>query len=74
MVMRRAWLFVTAWVLAGVACCAAQDTPDELLPSIEEITWEQALNSRQKLVPDELNWQTKLDEMPLSLPGLTKLI
>lgn len=38
----------------------------------QEITWEQALNSQQKLVPDELDWNTSIDQPPLSMPGLTK--
>ncbi len=37
-----------------------------------EITWEQALASQQKLVPDKLDWNTKIDGPPLSVPGLTE--
>jgi hypothetical protein len=39
----------------------------------QEITWEQALNSRQKLVPDQLDWNSKIDEPPAAMPGVTKL-
>ena len=38
----------------------------------QEITWEQALNSQQKLVPDEIDWDTKIEDLPLSVPGLTE--
>ena len=38
----------------------------------QEITWEQALNSQQKLVPDRLDWNTKIDEPPVAMPGVTK--
>ena len=27
----------------------------------QEITWEQAMNSQEKLVPDQLDWKMKLD-------------
>ena len=40
----------------------------------EEITWEQALNSQEKLVPDQLDWKMKLDVAPMAQPGVTKLI
>ncbi|HIQ20482.1 MAG TPA: Gfo/Idh/MocA family oxidoreductase [Planctomycetes bacterium] len=36
-----------------------------------EITWEQALGSQQKLVPDQLDWDTKIDTPPLAVPGTT---
>ena len=38
----------------------------------QQVTWEQALNSKQKLVPDKLDWNTKIDEPPLAAPGLTQ--
>ncbi len=38
----------------------------------QEITWEQALNSQQKLVPDDMDWDTEIDEIPLSVPGVTE--
>jgi len=39
-----------------------------------EVTWEQALNSQQSLVPEKLDWDTKIDQPPLAVPGLTKLV
>jgi len=38
----------------------------------QEITWDQALNSQQQLVPDRLDWNTKITEPPLAMPGMTK--
>ena len=40
----------------------------------QEITWEQAMNSDEKLVPDKLDWKMKLDIPPMALPGMTKLV
>jgi len=40
----------------------------------QEITWEQALNSQEKLVPDQLDWKMKLDIAPTAVPGTTKLV
>lgn len=39
-----------------------------------EVTWEQALNSQEKLVPDNLTWDMKLPIAPMAMPGRTKLI
>jgi predicted dehydrogenase len=39
----------------------------------QEITWEQAMNSDEKLVPDQLDWKMKLDIRPMAMPGLTKM-
>ena len=39
----------------------------------QEVTWEQALNSQIKLVPDNLSWDMKLPIEPLPVPGKTKL-
>ncbi|MFH1918399.1 MAG: Gfo/Idh/MocA family oxidoreductase [Planctomycetota bacterium] len=39
-----------------------------------EITWDEALNSQQSLVPEKLDWNTKLDLPPLATPGMTKFI
>jgi len=39
----------------------------------QEITWEQAMNSQEKLVPDSLTWDMKLPIAPLPMPGRTKL-
>jgi myo-inositol 2-dehydrogenase/D-chiro-inositol 1-dehydrogenase len=38
----------------------------------QEITWEQAVNSQQKLVPDPLDWKMKLDFPPVPMPGVAK--
>lgn len=40
----------------------------------QEVTWEQAINSQWKLVPDNLTWDMKLPIEPLAVPGRTKLI
>ena len=40
----------------------------------QEVTWEQALNSTERLTPEApLAWDMKLDIMPLPVPGLYKL-
>ena len=39
----------------------------------QEITWEQAMNSQQKLVPDPLDWKMKLDFPPVPMPGVTTI-
>ena len=38
----------------------------------QEISWEEAMNSQEKLVPDELDWKMKLDILPMAMPGFTK--
>ncbi|MGH9158735.1 MAG: Gfo/Idh/MocA family protein, partial [Vicinamibacteraceae bacterium] len=38
----------------------------------QEITWEQALNSQESLVPKHIDWDTKLDLPPVAVPGETK--
>ena len=40
----------------------------------QEITWEQAMNSQEKLVPDQLDWKMKLDFPRMAMPGVTKLV
>ncbi len=40
----------------------------------QEITWDQALNSQLKLVPDQLDWNGALPVQPYSLPGITKFV
>lgn len=40
----------------------------------QEVTWEQAMNSRWKLVPDNLTWDMKLPIEPMAVPGKTKLL
>ncbi len=38
----------------------------------QEITWEMALNSQENLVPEILDWNTKVEIPPLAVPGRTK--
>jgi myo-inositol 2-dehydrogenase/D-chiro-inositol 1-dehydrogenase len=40
----------------------------------QQVTWEQALNSQERLVPEKLEWNMKLDVPPMPIPGKTKLI
>jgi predicted dehydrogenase len=40
----------------------------------QEITWEQALNSQETLVPDPIDWKMKLEIAPMAMPGVTKFI
>jgi hypothetical protein len=39
----------------------------------QEVTWEQAMNSQEKLVPDNPDWSMKLEIAPMAMPGATKL-
>jgi len=38
-----------------------------------EVTWEQALNSQDKLVPEHIDWKMKLEIAPMAMPGMTRL-
>jgi predicted dehydrogenase len=40
----------------------------------QEITWDQALNSQEKLMPGDLDWNTRWDLPPIATPGLTQLV
>jgi myo-inositol 2-dehydrogenase / D-chiro-inositol 1-dehydrogenase len=40
----------------------------------QEITWEQALNSKEQLVPDKLDWKGSLPVAPMAVPGKTKYV
>ena len=40
----------------------------------QEITWEEALNSEERLMPEKLDWNTKLELPPIATPGITKFI
>jgi len=40
----------------------------------QEITWEQVLNSQEKLVPDNLEWNASLPIAPLAVAGKTKFV
>ena len=39
----------------------------------QQVTWEQALNSEQRLVPEDIDWNTVVEQLPLAKPGLTEL-
>ena len=39
----------------------------------QEVTWDQALNSQEKLVPDQITWDGSLPVPPRAEPGITKL-
>lgn len=39
----------------------------------QEVTWEQALNSKIQLVPEKLSWDMTLGIDPLPMPGKTKM-
>lgn len=39
----------------------------------EEISWEQALNSEERLVPEHLEWNMSLPVVPMAMPGRNKL-
>ncbi len=38
----------------------------------QQITWEQALNSQERLGPDKLDWNGKFETPPPALPGKTR--
>jgi hypothetical protein len=40
----------------------------------QEVSWEDALNSKETLVPERLDWKMKLDVAPMAVAGLTKLV
>jgi hypothetical protein len=40
----------------------------------QEITWQQALNSQERLVPENLTWDMPLPITPIAIPGKTKFI
>jgi predicted dehydrogenase len=40
----------------------------------QEITWEEACNSQERLVPETLDWNMKLPVAPMAVPGFTKLV
>jgi myo-inositol 2-dehydrogenase / D-chiro-inositol 1-dehydrogenase len=40
----------------------------------QEVTWEQAMNSQEKLVPENLEWNMKLEIPPIAMPGRTRLV
>ena len=40
----------------------------------QQVTWDQAMNSQEKLVPEQLDWNGSLEVRPRAEPGVTKLI
>lgn len=40
----------------------------------QEITWEQALNSQDRLVPEKLDWSMTPESRPPAIPGVTKFL
>lgn len=38
----------------------------------QEVTWEDALNSQERLFPEKLDWNMKLPVAPMAIPGFTK--
>ncbi len=40
----------------------------------QEITWEQALNSKEDLFPKNISWDAKFEVPPLALPGKTRFV
>jgi predicted dehydrogenase len=40
----------------------------------QEITWEQMLNSQERLVPEKITWDMELPIAPMAVPGRTKFI
>lgn len=40
----------------------------------KQVTWEQAMNSQEKRVPDQLSWDMSLPIRPMAVPGRTELI
>jgi hypothetical protein len=40
----------------------------------QEITWEMAMNSKEKLVPDQFDWDMTLPVPPVALPGITQFV
>jgi myo-inositol 2-dehydrogenase/D-chiro-inositol 1-dehydrogenase len=40
----------------------------------QQITWEELLNSKEELVPQELDWKMKLPIAPMAIPGFTKMV
>jgi hypothetical protein len=36
------------------------------------VTWDEALNSQENLMPEKLAWDTPLATPPVAMPGITK--
>jgi predicted dehydrogenase len=40
----------------------------------QTVTWEQAMNSEERIFPEKLEWDMSLPVAPMAVPGVTKLI
>lgn len=40
----------------------------------QQVTWDEAMNSQEALVPEKVDWNGSLETKPLAQPGVTKLI
>jgi len=40
----------------------------------QEVTWEQAMNSNEKIVPEKLDWDMKIEIAPMAMPGVTRVV
>ena len=40
----------------------------------QEVTWEQALNSKEDLLPPKMSWDAPVSVLPVAMPGETKLV
>ncbi|MGH9695681.1 MAG: gfo/Idh/MocA family oxidoreductase, partial [Bryobacteraceae bacterium] len=40
----------------------------------QQITWDQAMNSQERIFPDHLDWQGSLPVAPRAQPGITKFL
>lgn len=40
----------------------------------QALTWEQAMNSEERLVPEKLTWDMKLPIVPMAKPGITRFV
>ncbi len=40
----------------------------------KRVTWEQALNSKEQLMPDSLTWDTLVPVPPVATPGKTPFV
>jgi hypothetical protein len=38
----------------------------------QEISWEMAVNSKEALVPEKLDWDMKIEVPPVARPGITQ--
>lgn len=40
----------------------------------QQVTWDQALNSQERLIPETIDWNGSLPVPPRAMPGITKLV